>query len=112
MPAAQIAGGARELREPGFVGIGHRQREQSPRGLGAHGGEIGKIDRESAMADGGRRGVTRKVHAFDERVGDHHQLARGGRHDHRAVVTDADAHIAALRAEAREVFADELEFAH
>ena len=33
----------------------------------------------------------------------------GGMH-HRAVVAHADAHVAALRAEAREVFADELEF--
>ena len=62
------------------------------------------------MSDRSRRRVRREVHAFHQRIGDHHQLARRRRHEHRAVVADADAHVAALRAEAREVFADEFEF--
>ena len=62
------------------------------------------------MTDRRRRGARREVHAFDQRVGDRHQLARGRRHEHRAVIADADAHIGALRAEIREVLADELEF--
>ena len=57
--AAQVAGGARELREPGFVGSRHREREQSPRGLGTHGREIREIDRERAMTDGCRRRSSR-----------------------------------------------------
>ena len=50
------------------------------------------------------------MHALDERIGDDDQLARRGRHDDGAVIADADAHVVALGAETRKVFADELEF--
>ena len=56
------------------------------------------IEGEGAMPDRRRRRVHGKVHAFHERVGDHDEFARSGRHHHRAIVADADAHVGALRA--------------
>ena len=111
VPPAQIAGGARELRQPGFVGLGASSARAAPQAGSAP--MAARSERLTANArcpieDGEE--FDRKVHAFHERVGDHHQLARGRRHDHRAIVADANAHVAALRAEAGEVFADELEF--
>ena len=96
-------------RQPGLVGIRQRQRQQRPGGLGTHGRDVGEVHREGPMADGSRRRSGRKMHAFDQRIGDRHQLARSRRHQHRAVITHADAHVAAFGAEPREVSADELE---
>src|SRR6202008_180535 len=48
------------------------------------------------------------MHALDQRVRDHDELARRRRHDPGAVVSDSDAHVGPLGAEPREVFADEL----
>ena len=75
MTAAQVSGGARELREPGLVDARQREREQRPGGLGAHGREIGEVHGESAVADGRRRRARREMHALDQRVRDEDELA-------------------------------------
>jgi hypothetical protein len=108
--AAQIARSPRELLEPRFVGFGHRERQQRPGRFGTHGGDIREIYREGTVADGRRRRAGREMHTFHQRIGDRHQLARSRRHQHRAVVAHADAHVGARCAEAREVPADEFEF--
>jgi hypothetical protein len=97
--AAQVSGGARELRQPGFVVSWNRQRQQCPGGLGAHGCDVRQVHREGPMTDRGRWRTDWKMRAFHQRIGDQHEFARRRWHDHRAVIADTDPHVHAVRAQ-------------
>ena len=59
------------------------------------------------MTDRGRRGLRRKMHPGDQGIGGGDEFGALRHLQHRRVITDAQAHIGALRAAGAEVALDE-----
>ena len=77
-------------RQPGFVGLRQTAGEQNPARPRAHGGEVGKIDRQRFPAQLARVGLRQKMRAGNQHIGRDRQFhARRGR-DQSAIVTGAE----------------------
>ena len=81
--------------EPGLVAIGQGQGQRAPGRRRGHGGQVAQVHRQRLVADVGRRGVVREMHAGDQGVAGHHQFVARRQGQHRGVVADAPDHVVA-----------------
>jgi hypothetical protein len=99
-----------EAFDPGGIGLGQGQRQQRPLRVRTHRREVGQIHRERFPADRERVGVHGEVAPRHQRVAHGDQVAITRRHQHRAIVADAEQHVLAASALRRREAADQCEF--
>ncbi len=101
----------RKTGHPGFVDGGQGQRQRYPARLGAHGSQIGEIDRQRLVAEVYRIHVGKEVYAAHQGIRAHRQLGVGGQGQQGAVVSRAHHHVLAGVGDL-EVLINQLKFTH